>query len=73
MRGRGIGSKMIEHIFELARKRGIDSICLDVAEANSRAKALYARMGFVVVRHNVGGLKNQYGSVTGHDYMKFQF
>ena len=72
LRGKGIGSKVIEHFFELTRKRGIATACLDVAETNSRAKTLYARMGFFAVRRNTGGLKNRYGSVVSHDYMEAQ-
>ncbi|MGI9288323.1 MAG: GNAT family N-acetyltransferase [Pseudomonadales bacterium] len=70
LRGKGIGGKVIDHFFELARKRGVDTISLDVAETNPRAKALYERMGFSVVRHNSGGQKNQYGSAVSHDYME---
>lgn len=72
LRGKGIGGKVIEHFFELARKRGIDTVCLDVAETNPGAKALYVRMGFSVVRHNTGGLENHYGSAASHDYMEAQ-
>ena len=72
LRGTGIGSKAIEHFCELARKQGIETACLDVAGTNPRARALYERMGFSVVRHNAGGQKNRYGRAVSHDYMEAQ-
>lgn len=70
LRGKGIGGKVVDHFFELARKRGVDTVCLDVAATNPGAKALYERMGFSVVQHNAGGQKNRYGVALSHDYME---
>ncbi len=46
-RGMGIGTKLLNAIFEEARKRKKTEIRLDVIDSNPRAKALYERMGFV--------------------------
>ena len=45
-RRRGIGTQIIEHAIELARKRGVDSIELNVNSDNIPAKKLYEKMGF---------------------------
>ena len=45
-RRRGIGTQIIEAALKLARKRGVDSIELNVNKDNIPAKALYKKMGF---------------------------
>lgn len=55
-RGQGIGTALMEAVFEAGRARGYQSIRLDVIDSNWRAKALYERMGFVVLRHDRIGL-----------------
>ena len=47
MRGRGIGSALLDALCAEARGRGYDEVCLDVADVNPRARALYERRGFV--------------------------
>ncbi len=42
----GIGTKMFEELFRIARDRGVRQIELDFIEGNSRARALYEKMGF---------------------------
>lgn len=46
LRGKGIGSKIIEHSFELAREKGCKRVLLDVIFENPGAKKLYERIGF---------------------------
>jgi len=46
LRGKGIGSKIIEHSFELAREKECKRVLLDVIFENSGAKKLYERIGF---------------------------
>ena len=55
-RGQGIGTALMEAVFETGRARGYHSIRLDVIDSNWRAKALYERMGFVTLRHDRIGL-----------------
>lgn len=45
--GRGLGSAMLARAEDLARESGAAEIALDVADANARARSLYARRGFV--------------------------
>ncbi|CAN1213081.1 GNAT family N-acetyltransferase [Tumidithrix helvetica PCC 7403] len=45
-RGQGIGTFLLQEIFEFARQNQFDRIRLDVAAANSSARRLYERMGF---------------------------
>jgi len=46
LRGKGIGSKIIEHSFDLAREKGCKRVLLDVIFENTGAKKLYERIGF---------------------------
>lgn len=42
----GIGTKMFEEMFRIASERGVRQIELGFIEGNSRARALYEKMGF---------------------------
>lgn len=44
--GRGLGKQMLAAIDEEARRRGCDSVCLDVWQKNFRAINFYQREGF---------------------------
>lgn len=48
MRGKGVGSLILEEGINMARKRGCGRVVLDVALDNPGAKRLYERMGFKV-------------------------
>jgi ribosomal protein S18 acetylase RimI-like enzyme len=52
LRGRGIGTALLQHQITLARKMGLRRCVLDVAITNSRAQALYERLGFRVVEEH---------------------
>ncbi len=45
-RGRGVGSALLDHVLERARRRGARAIALVTNERNEAARALYARAGF---------------------------
>jgi len=47
-RGRGIGSSLIDHVEERARRRGSSRLYLDVAAKNDGARRLYERRGMTV-------------------------
>lgn len=47
--GRGVGPALMRACLAEARSRGCDTIWLDVWERNPRARAFYARWGFVEV------------------------
>jgi ribosomal protein S18 acetylase RimI-like enzyme len=49
-RGQGIGTLMLQELFEFARQNQFDQIKLDVAAINPNARRLYERMGFVCLK-----------------------
>lgn len=46
-RGRGIGSALLRHVVEEARRQGVLRLTLLTDADNRRAQALYAKLGFV--------------------------
>ncbi|WP_327309069.1 GNAT family N-acetyltransferase [Streptomyces sp. NBC_01298] len=50
MRGRGVGSLLIEEVAAVAAEQHCREIRLDVIDTNPRARALYERRGFTAVR-----------------------
>jgi len=50
MRGNGIGSRLFELMEKKASKNNIRKISLEVIDSNPRARALYERLGFVVIK-----------------------
>src|SRR5262249_31110194 len=49
VRGQGVGQQLIERVIALAREKGAGHVNLLVDPSNTRAIALYQRMGFVQV------------------------
>ena len=47
MRGKGIGTKLLDELEHYARENGFSSIRLDVIDTNPAARRLYERRGFV--------------------------
>jgi ribosomal protein S18 acetylase RimI-like enzyme len=55
--GRGIGTRLISALIDEARRKGQDLV-LDVLTSNTRARALYQRLGMTeVARHGPGNIK----------------
>ncbi|MFC0189551.1 GNAT family N-acetyltransferase [Fictibacillus aquaticus] len=52
-RNMGYGTRMLEHIDELARERGINKVELDYWNDNTKAKRFYEKNGFVIYREYV--------------------
>jgi ribosomal protein S18 acetylase RimI-like enzyme len=50
MRNKGIGTHMFELLERAASHNGTRAISLDVIDTNTKAKALYERLGFVAVK-----------------------
>ncbi|MFC9735386.1 GNAT family N-acetyltransferase [Streptomyces roseolus] len=50
MRGRGVGSLLIEEVTAVAAEQRCREVRLDVIDTNPRARALYERLGFTAVR-----------------------
>jgi ribosomal protein S18 acetylase RimI-like enzyme len=49
-RGQGVGTRLLQAIFEYAHQAGFQTVGLDVVDTNPRARRLYERLGFVPVR-----------------------
>jgi ribosomal protein S18 acetylase RimI-like enzyme len=49
-RGKGIGTQLLEYASSHSIEKGIQSLYLDVDLENSKARNLYERMGFRVIR-----------------------
>ncbi|MFD4238088.1 GNAT family N-acetyltransferase [Streptomyces sp. NPDC058542] len=50
LRGRGVGSLLIEEVAAIAMEQECREVRLDVIDTNPRARALYERRGFTAVR-----------------------
>jgi len=46
-RGKGIGTALLRHVIDAARKEGLTRVTLLTDGGNKRAQALYRKMGFV--------------------------
>lgn len=53
-RGRGIGTRLLEHVFELVRDSGVRELYLEVRVSNDGARRLYERHGFRLVGRRPG-------------------
>ncbi|RMG87999.1 MAG: GNAT family N-acetyltransferase [Chloroflexi bacterium] len=47
MRGKGVGTQLLEAVYAYAREAGFDAVRLDVVDTNPRARQLYERRGFI--------------------------
>jgi ribosomal protein S18 acetylase RimI-like enzyme len=47
MRGKGVGTQLLEVVFDFARQNGFKSVSLEVVDTNPAARRLYERLGFV--------------------------
>jgi ribosomal protein S18 acetylase RimI-like enzyme len=47
MRGKGVGTQLLEAAFDFARQNGFKSVSLEVVDTNPDARRLYERLGFV--------------------------
>ena len=65
----GIGTKMFEEMFRIARERdGVCQIELDFIEGNRRARALYEKMGFRITGVKPDAIRMKDGSFV-NEYM----
>lgn len=58
LRGRGLGSRLLDALLAVAVDRGVRNLYLEVRESNERASKLYARRGF----QEVGRRRDYYES-----------
>jgi ribosomal protein S18 acetylase RimI-like enzyme len=47
MRGKGVGTRLLEAVFQTAGEKGFKSVSLEVVDTNPDARRLYERVGFV--------------------------
>ena len=67
--GLGIGTRMFEEMFQIARERdGVRQIELDFIEGNSRARSLYEKMGFRITGVKPDAIRMKDGSYV-NEYM----
>ncbi|MBA4125102.1 MAG: GNAT family N-acetyltransferase [Acidobacteria bacterium] len=64
-KGKGVGGKLLNRCFEMARAKGCEIIWLGVWEQNSAALRFYEKLGFV----KVGELQFPYGKTVGTNYV----
>ena len=43
---RGLGTRLVQKLLDLARSRGVQAVFLEVRESNRAARSLYSRIGF---------------------------
>jgi diamine N-acetyltransferase len=56
MAGRGLGTALVREIIGRAERAGEPRVWLDVVKENTRARALYERLGFLVVGESNGSM-----------------
>lgn len=71
LRGKGYGRQLIAWFLEQSGKQNVNAVCLDVAETNPRARALYLGLGFSIKGVTQGNLSNKYGRGVTHEYMEY--
>jgi ribosomal protein S18 acetylase RimI-like enzyme len=69
LRGQGVGERLIGELLQGADRSRHRVAALDVAVANPRAEALYARLGFKVEALRPANLRNRYHAVGDHRRM----
>lgn len=69
-RSMGIGSKLFDEIDKFARKQELKKITLEVLDTNTKAIALYKRLGFEVVKQvEFNEQQQEYFKSKSHIYM----
>jgi ribosomal protein S18 acetylase RimI-like enzyme len=69
-RGQGIASELIYFFEDLAKKRKVNKVALDVLVGNDKAYRLYKKLGYQNVELRRGNLNSEYGQVDDHIYME---
>ena len=58
-----IGSKLLKHFLQLARRHGADTLMLEVRPSNRKAISLYEKLGF----NEIGVRRNYYPAEDGRE------
>ncbi len=60
--GKGVGTLLLNAVFDAAKARGLAKVTLDVIDSNPRARALYERVGFkATTTDHLGPLRHVFG------------
>lgn len=70
LRGKGLGTYLIDFLMKESKAKSADVFILDVSEENPKAKSLYDRLGFIVTKVEESTMKNDYGHVANHFRMR---
>lgn len=68
--GQGLGTLLIQHLIDQAKKQGFATVALDVSSGNPRAQKLYEQLGFSVKKINPADYKTEFGAIVEHRYME---
>ena len=55
-RGKGVGTKMFDHLYKIAKNEGFQILTLEVIDSNKKAKDLYTRLGYKEVKYSSSAL-----------------
>jgi ribosomal protein S18 acetylase RimI-like enzyme len=70
-RGQGLGSRLLEAVFDKARQEGFRAVRLEVVDTNHDARRLYERTGFAVVKTHSYPIKSDWmGFSSDHVMVK---
>jgi ribosomal-protein-alanine N-acetyltransferase len=58
----GVATWLMNRCFLLARKKGVESVCLEVRPSNEAARAFYTKLGFKIIETKI-----KYYADTGED------
>lgn len=72
LRGRGLGSALVDHLLAVRPQAADGAVILDVASSNPNAQRLYQRLGFQVIAERQSILANAQGRVPDHRRMQWQ-
>ena len=70
MRGKGLGTRLIQELMNNSKVENLGNYVLDVSVENPKAQELYDKLGFRVSRKCISSLKNNHASVVDHNRME---
>ena len=70
--GLGIGTAMFRELIDASRRRGLMILELEFIEGNTRARALYEKMGFRIVGLRPDGIRLRDGSLCNEYLMQLR-
>ncbi|MEI8132663.1 MAG: GNAT family N-acetyltransferase [Leptolinea sp.] len=74
VRGKGIGTRLLESVITRARAEGYDAVALEVVDTNPRARRLYESMGFKLTKtSHFGPFTHQAGFSASNNLRKDLF